>query len=291
MKFYSTTLLLLMALICFGQKEVRLWKGKPPGSKYSAHIKEKRITGDDGIIRIQNVTDPTLTIYPAMGTSENSPAIIVCPGGGYKILAWNHEGTNVAEWLAKNGITALVLKYRLPASSIMENKSLGPLEDLIQALTLAHSNAEEWKIDPDKIGVMGFSAGGHLAASGSTLLIENNKLNPDFSILLYPVITMNEPYTHTGSRINLIGLNPPEDLLKTFSLENQVSEKTPPTFIVHADDDEGVMVENSLAYYKELRMNGVSTEIYIPNKGGHGFGLKGDWKDICLSWLKRQNIL
>lgn len=275
----------------YSQTEYRLWKGSPPDSKYDKQVKEHTITGNDGIVRYHNVTKPTITVYPANSNQETNPAIIICPGGGYKVLAWNHEGTNVAEWLSNNGITAIVLKYRLPDAAIMENKSLGPLEDLMQALQLTHDNAEKWKINPEKIGVMGFSAGGHLAGSGSTLLLKNKNISPDFSILVYPVITMKEPYTHTGSRVNLIGLNPSDDLLNTFSLENQVSKNSPPTFLVHADDDEGVMVENSLAFYKELRMNGVRAEMYIPNKGGHGFGLKGDWMDLCLSWLKREGIL
>lgn len=258
---------------------------------------------DDGIVRISNITRPTLTVYLPPKDRANGTAVVICPGGGYGINAFQHEGVDVAKQLSAAGVAGIVLKYRLPNDKVMKDKSIGPLQDAQQAIKMVREHAMEWNIDPSKIGVAGFSAGGHLASTAGThfskVLIDNpekTSVRPDFMILLYPVISFTDSLGHTGSRNNLIGNSPTQALIKLYSNELQVTKQTPPTFIVHAGDDASVKVENSLRFYEALKKNGVSAELFIYPKGGHGFGLVNPtspdrWMDRCLDWMKSNGWL
>ncbi|SEA40589.1 Acetyl esterase/lipase [Arachidicoccus rhizosphaerae] len=265
-----------------------------PGSKADASYKEGSTTGKDGVIRLNKVTDPTLTVFKPTGPVNAHTAVIICPGGGYQILAFNLEGTAIAKRLAGWGITAFVLKYRLPSDQIMENKSIGPLMDAERAIALVRSEAAKWEVSPDQIGIMGFSAGGHLAASLSTLYHKDvlgsarpavSSLRPDFSILAYPVISMQKEITHMGSRTALLGSNPDAALVDQFSLEKQVTDSTPKTFLVLASDDNGVPPANSLNYVTALLRHKVPVELHMYQNGGHGFG--GHNKHTADDWMKR----
>ncbi len=271
-----------------------------PNSKLSPD-KEKTVT-TDGILRISNVSVPSLTLYGSPA-KEKTSAVIICPGGGYGILAAGHEGSDVAKVLNEWGIIAFVLKYRLPDDSIMPDKTIGPLQDAQRAIQFVRQNAKQWNIDPGKIGIMGFSAGGHLAATASThfdkAVIDNPgniSLRPDFSILIYPVISFTDSLTHSGSRNNLIGKTPSAEKIKEYSNELQVNTKTPPAFLVHARDDKGVKYENSVQYYDALKKNKVRAELHLYDNGGHGFGMNNNttsekWMDQLKNWLEKNNFI
>ncbi|HEX7365769.1 MAG TPA: alpha/beta hydrolase [Pelobium sp.] len=277
------------------QKLMNLYTTKIPNAKTAKDYIEESVRGADGKLRISKVTTPQLIAYFA--EKPNGTAVIICPGGGYGILAISHEGYQVAEEFNKRGITAFVLKYRLPSDKIMIDKTIGPLQDAQQAIKVVRENAEKWKISPNKIGIMGFSAGGHLASTLSThfsnSLIDNadgTSLRPDFSILGYPVITMGA-FTHQGSKRNLLGENPDEALVKAYSNELQVDKNTPPTFLFLANDDKAVPSENSADYMIALKRNGVPVEAHFYKAGGHGFGLNNKttdekWFLTMLGWLK-----
>lgn len=280
------------------QQVIPLYEQSIPGSKQAVDYKEVATPGTDGVIRISKVSRPTLTVYKPTGTAHAHTAVIICPGGGYSILAFNLEGTLIAKRLASWGITAFVLKYRLPSDKIMENKSIGPLMDAQQAIALVRAEARKWDIDPTKVGIMGFSAGGHLAASLSTLYTKqviNNPdhipLRPDFSILGYPVISMQASITHQGSKNNLLGTHPTEDLVNEFSCELNVTDNTPPAFIVLANDDGGVPPANSLRYVEALQQHKIPVELHMYQNGGHGFGghnkhSPDDWMQRLRHWLQ-----
>ncbi len=236
---------------------------------------------------------PRLFAYPADKSSAKNIAVLVIPGGGYSHIAMDHEGHAVAKELVKNGYSAFVLQYRLPSLNIMRNKSIGPLQDAQRAVQLIRTLHPELR----KVGVIGFSAGGHLA---STLITQFKKdyiansthvsLRADFAGLIYPVISMNNDITHRGSRINLIGENPSEDLVRSFSSELQVSPEVCPVFFVHAKDDMAVPIENSYRMIAALDKAKVPNKLYVFEQGGHGFGLINKtsdklWFDAFLSWL------
>jgi acetyl esterase/lipase len=247
---------------------------------------------------LQNVTQPTLTMFLPAKT-QSSTAVIVIPGGGYAALNIHYEGYDVAKRLNELGITAFVLKYRLPDDKIMPDKSIGPIEDAQKALLIVKTRAKEWNIDTSKIGVMGFSAGGHLAAFIGThfnkAYIENTNrvsLRPSFMILVYPVISFTDSLGHLDSRRALIGANPPADRIKLYSNELNVSPDTPPTFLIHAEDDGLVSVKNSTAMFLALQKNKVPAGLHIYPTGQHGFYLepaKSTWFDYCARWLKEHN--
>jgi len=253
---------------------------------------------------LMKVTDPTLEMYPAPVQHSSGTAVIICPGGGYGRLAIDHEGSLVAAKLNEWGITAFVLKYRLPSDAIMKQKSIGPLQDGQEAVRIVRRHGGEWNIDPHKIGIMGFSAGGHLAASVSTLYgdslytpMDTISARPDFSILVYPVISMDSTITHGGSRIMLLGEHPSQELERRFSCELQVTPQTPPAFIVQAVDDPAVPIENSIRYLLALRKNKVPAEMHLYESGGHGFGLgktnrtESSWPEACKRWLLSRGLL
>ena len=247
----------------------------------------------------EKITDPEILVYPAPKEKSNGAAILVCPGGGYRYVSIVNEGYEVARWLNENGITAVILKYRLPSDSIMTDKSIGPLQDVQEAMRMIRRNAVSWSLNPDEIGIMGFSAGGHLASTLCTRFEDSvyetsDGINarPDFSILVYPVISMNKNITHGGTREMLLGLNPKETLIEKFSNELHVTDHTPPAFLVHASDDPAVPVENSINYYLALLKHHIPAEIHIYQAGGHGFGLSRSkttesiWPASCIAWLK-----
>lgn len=285
------------------QQIMDLYPEKVPNSKINANYIERSDTSKtDGKIRISKVTKPQLiAFYPEKG-KVNGTSVIICPGGGYAILAIAHEGYDIAKEFNKYGITAFVLKYRLPSDGIMLDKAIGPLQDAQQAMKTVRENASKWNLDTTKVGIMGFSAGGHLASTLEThyqkAMISNpnnTSLRPDFAVLGYPVITMRE-LTHKGSKKNLLGENPKEELIKLYSNELQVTSQTPPTFIFQANDDKTVPSENSLDLTKALKQAGVKTELHLYQAGGHGFGLnnpttKESWFATMISWMEGNKFL
>jgi pectinesterase len=254
-------------------------------------VDKENSTTRDNVTRISKVSNPTLTIYKPQ--KPNRKSVIICPGGGYSILAFDKEGTRVAEELNKWGVTAFVLKYRLPDDSININKSLAPLQDAQQALRYVRINASQFGIDGNKIGIMGFSAGGHLASTAAThfnykadaMNTDTTSVRPDFTILIYPVISFDSTIAHKGSRNNLIGTDASKEKTDFFSNELQVSKSTPPTFLVHASDDTGVPAENSVRFYQSCVKNKVPVEMHLYPQGGHGFGMYNKTTDD--SWMER----
>lgn len=293
----GVAVLAMGVLTASSQQEMALYTTAVPNSKPFA-MEEVQTAHDNDITRVTGVTTPTLTAYfPPEGVSNTGKAVIICPGGGYAILAIAHEGHDVARLLAANGISAFVLKYRLPKDEIMVDKRIGPLQDAQRAIQLVRERASEWGIAKNQIGIAGFSAGGHLAATLSThykdAVIanpEHTSLRPDFSLLVYPVISMQEPLMHGGSRTNLLGEQPEAADVILFSNEQQVTADTPPAFLVHAEDDTVVPIANSKAYAAALRQNGVDAGLITYPEGGHGFGLNNKtttdkWFDHFLTWL------
>jgi|WetSurMetagenome_2_1015567.scaffolds.fasta_scaffold00729_5 acetyl esterase/lipase len=247
------------------------------------------------------VTKPTLEMYLPEKDKATGAAVVICPGGSYKILAYQSEGIKTAKEFMKNGIAAFVLKYRLPDDSIMTDKKIGPLQDAQQAIKVVRENATKWGIDINKVGIMGFSAGGHLASTEAThykkAVIENSNntnLRPDFLVLIYPVISMQDSLTHLDSRTNLLGKNPSRLLIDEYSNELQVDENTPPAYITHAGDDKAVDVDNSIFFYEKLRHHNVPAELHLFPKGGHGFVLSQkpeDWMMPLFKWMKNSKMI
>jgi len=253
---------------------ILLYPEGTPGLKAGIQIPEDS-KSTDGITRVRDVTQPALYVYqPKKKTSD--AAVIICPGGGYWILAIDHEGHDIAKWFNDRGITAFVLKYRLPQDNLFDNKEIRPLQDAQQAIRIVRKNATKYSVAVDKIGIMGFSAGGHLASTASThfntqvgeITDPNTSVRPDFSLLIYPVITFSDKFTHFGSRENLIGKNPTIEKMELYSNEKQVTKDTPPTFLVSTTDDM-VQPENSIGYFLARKKNKVPVEMHIYEKGGH----------------------
>jgi acetyl esterase/lipase len=251
---------------------------------------------------ISKVSIPTITPYLPEKGAANGAAIIVFPGGGYGGLANKHEGTDIAKAFNSIGVTAFLVKYRLPTDEIMVDKTIGPLQDAQRAIQIVRQGASIWGVDPNRIGIIGFSAGGHLASTAGThfdkVVIDNKdniSVRPDFMMLIYPVITFG-PKAHTGSRDNLIGKNPSQVLLDLYSNEKQVTPNTPPTFLIHAQDDTTVPVENSLMMYEALTNAKVKVEMHLFQNGGHGFGMpnpttKEKWFDWAAAWMEANGWL
>ena len=287
------------------QQVIPLYEGEVPNAKPCNEKDHEFIDttwNKNGILIVDHITKPTLTIYEAPKEKSNGTAVVICPGGGYGVLAAGHEGSEVAQQFNKAGITAFVLRYRLPKGECMTDKAFVPLMDAQQAIYFVRAQAKQYNIDPNKIGIMGFSAGGHLASSAGTHFtqavrkeLSGVNIRPDFMLLIYPVISFNDSIGHIGSRDNLIGKNPDQKLLHLFSNEEQVNAQTPPTFLVHASDDDGVNPENSIQFYQALLKNKVPAELHLYEHGGHGFGLHNtttteDWFASCLAWLKENNF-
>lgn len=306
MKFYSTIVtifVLFTSTHAMSQQFTPLYESTIPNYIDAPDEQNSQVT--NGILRIAKVSKPTYRFYPAQVSTSNSskrPIVVICPGGGYGILAASHEGSDVAEKLNAIGIHALVLYYRIPNSANQTDKKIAPLQDAQQAIRLARKNAQNWGVDTTKVGIMGFSAGGHLASSAATHfdkdytgLNDHINLRPDFQILLYPVISFRS-FTHSGSRNNLVGKDASEELLHLFSNEEQINSKTPQAFIVHASDDKAVPLKNSLIYAENLVNNNVKVDLHVFANGGHGFGLnnkttKDDWFKSLTEWFRSQSIL
>lgn len=281
---------------------IPVWTNAIPGSINTINYLEKEIIKVKQLQSTSQVITPNLSMYLPKKELANGSAVIIFPGGSYSHLAMLKEGKEVAEWLNSLGITAFVLKYRLPSDLIMKDKSIGPLQDAQEAIRIIRRNAKEWSIDPDKIGVLGFSAGGHLASTLATHYLDKvydtdgTSARPDFSILIYPVISMEDGITHNGSKVSLLGQNASKELIDKYSNEKQVDANTPKTFIVHATDDKVVPVENSINYYMNLKKYNVPVEMHLYENGGHGFGLgtKGthtEWPKACEKWLAENSLL
>lgn len=299
--FLNFTLFLGSTLLLQAQNEtIPLWINEIPGSKKSADYMEATVIKEGIIDQVSKVSTPTLSVF--LPEKPNGSAMVICPGGGYAFLAITKEGYKAAKWLNSIGITAFVLKYRLPSDEIMIDKTIGPLQDAQEAIRYIRRNAKKWDINPQKVGVMGFSAGGHLASTLSThynkvvyKAIDTISAKPNFSVLVYPVISMNEKITHKGSRTNLLGSMPSSETIERYSNDKQINETTPPTFIVHAMDDKSVPIENSIEYFLALKKNNVLSEAYFYQTGKHGFGLGRDgttskyWTKHCEEWLRFNN--
>lgn len=298
-KFKIYVIIFIMATTSFSQSnEFEIWKNGIPNSINNRDYQE---IYENEIVKISKVTNPTLTVF--IPENPNRTSVIICPGGGYAYLSIDKEGYKPAQWFNSLGITAFVLKYRLPSDDIMENKSVGPLQDAQESVRLIRRNASKWNLNPDKIGIIGFSAGGHLAATLSTQYDEKTyqaqdttSAKPNFSMLIYPVISMTDEIVHKGSRNKLLGKNSSSELNDKYSPEKQVNAQTPPAFLVHALDDGGVSFENSMVYLAALKKHNVPAEMHIYESGGHGFGLgnKGAsqfWTEACLKWLQLSKII
>jgi acetyl esterase/lipase len=266
---------------------VKLWPDGAPLAKGSAESDQ-----------------PTLTIWPAPADKANGSAVVLCPGGGYWNLATGHEGKDVAEWFNQLGVSVFMLKYRLAQYGYQHP---APLLDVQRAIRYVRAGANQWKVDPRRIGVMGFSAGGHLASTAathydagkadSTESIDRASCRPDFAILCYPVVMLGSDYTHKGSQQNLLGANPDPQLIENLSNEKQVTKETPPTFLFHTGEDAAVAPENSVMFYLALRKHGVPAELHIYEKGAHGIGLGANvegaktWPDRLRDWLGVRGLL
>jgi acetyl esterase/lipase len=247
---------------------------------------------------------PTLTICLPKAELANGAAVVICPGGGYGALAVDHEGRQVAQWLNSFGVAGFILEYRHSGRGYQHP---APLQDAQQAIRTVRARAAEFKVDPQRIGILGFSAGGHLASTAGTHFdrgdpsaadpIARASCRPDFMVLCYAVIAFGEPYTHRGSQNNLLGKNPPAELVRSLSNEKQVTKDTPPTFLFHTDADTGVPAENSVFFYLALRKSGVPAELHIFRPGQHGLGLAphtpgtSEWPKCCEGWLRSQGFL
>ena len=274
---------------------ISLYPNVVPNSIATPH-KENTTIRDDKVLRIAKVSVPTLTIFKPV--KPNGKSVIICPGGGYSILAFEKEGTRVAQELNRWGVTAFVLKYRLPDDTSNIDKSVAPLQDAQQAIRYVRTHAAEFGVNRNAVGIMGFSAGGHLAATAAThgsyaadpTNADTTSARPDFAILIYPVISFDSSITHKGSRNNLVGGKPSVEKVQFFSNELQVNSNTPPAFLVHAGDDASVPVENSLRFYQACKQNKVPAELHVYPKGGHGFGMYNttttdNWMDRLQHWL------
>ncbi len=282
------------------QQIIPLYPEKIPNSKISANEEHKTANAlVDTVTR--NVSVPTLTIFLPLESQPTGSAVIICPGGGYGVLLTKREGSDVARAFAKLGVTAFVLKYRLPDDRIMDDKSIGPLQDALQALRTVRQHAGKWNIDASKIGIMGFSAGGHLAASAGThfdaRIIENPEnidLRPDFMVLINPVISFTDEIGHMGSRNNLLGTSASSEKINFFSNELHINQSTPQTFLVHTADDTVVSPENSFRFYHALRKHKVNAELHIYSEGEHGFLKKpvfDEWFGRTVNWMKDRNLI
>lgn len=281
MKNFITTLLLFVTTMLSAQNtlELPLWPAGAPNSNGLTGTEEDLDGG-----RVANVVNPSITVYKA--NQPNGMAIIMCPGGGYARLAMNHEGHDMASWLNAQGITYVVLKYRMPNSHYEV-----PLSDAEQAIRLVRQHAAEWGVRPDRIGIMGASAGGHLSASLATLY-SSDETRPDFQILFYPVISMQPGITHGGSRQNLLGENPSQELENKYTLEKQVNERTPQAFIMLSADDGAVPPANGIHYFEALLQHQVPATLHVYPTGGHGWGFrdafayKRQWTGELEKWLR-----
>jgi acetyl esterase/lipase len=296
------------------QEEMPLYPDSPP--LYSAEVaaklasvreeaKEHDLKGKK-IRVLSGITRPTLTVVLPPADQATGAAVVICPGGGYSVVAIDHEGHDIAKWFASFGVAGIVLKYRLPRADITGDGTPWPLLDAQRAIRTARANAERWRIKPDRVGVMGFSAGGHLASTAATHFdagdasakdpIARQSCRPDFAILVYAAISLQAPFAHVGSRRNLLGADASAERIASFSNELQVKSATPPAFLVHTKDDP-VKFDHSVLFAEALQRAGVPAELALYEKGGHGYGLGihggevAGWPDRCKAWMKTLKLL
>lgn len=290
--FHAFLFIFLSSGFCLAQQEIPLYPGTVPNSK---HIPDQEESSDDGSI-IRKVSRPTLTVFLPVKEKATGSAVIICPGGGYQALVAKREGSDLAKAFNELGVAAFVLKYRLPSDDFQMDKSIAPLQDAQQAIKRVREGSKAWNIDSTKIGIMGFSAGGHLAATAGTQFgspvienPENTSLRPDFMILIYPVISFTDSVGHVGSRNFLLGEGHSKDQVRHFSNEFQVKSDTPPAFITHGANDTVVPVANSLKFYLALQQNQIPAELHIYAKGEHGYlqtPVFQEWFGRVKHWMK-----
>ncbi|MCB0602093.1 MAG: alpha/beta hydrolase [Saprospiraceae bacterium] len=265
---------------------IPLYEGKIPFNLPTIELNESSSINENGHYLVTNVSEPELFVYLPSPDKATGASVIICPGGGYWVLAIRHEGHDFAKWFQERGIAAFVLKYRLPEPQIVSSREV-PLLDAQRALELVRSNAPIWHINPDKVGIMGFSAGGHLAAWTSTQPISSTR--PNFTILIYPVIQMSGPNAHSGSRDRILGNDPSEQEAEAHDPVVNVNDETPPAFLVHAADDPAVPIRNSINYYQKLLEHHVPASLFTIPFGGHGFGMNAagvSWLPALEAWLQ-----
>jgi len=285
----------LTGIAASAQKEIPLFDGAIPGAKPHAN-REVSVNGADGNPRISKVSIPTLTVFLPPKEKANGTAVIICPGGGFAHLTVVSEGSDVAKVLNEWGVAAFVLKYRMPDDSIMERREVALIQDAQRSIQLVRKNAKEWNVNPKKVGIMGFSAGGYVAAVAGThykdavIPAEKNiSVKPDFMVLAYPVISLQDSISNFGRSV--LGKNGTPENKVLYSNELQVNKDTPPAFLVQSKDDKAVNVKNSIYFYNALQKNGVRSEIHLFEAGGHGFGLVNKtspdrWTDWLKVWMK-----
>jgi acetyl esterase/lipase len=297
-KVFVLVVFVSLNLVSFGQEYILpLYEGAIPNSKNIGSQRE--ILNHSDVTWASNVQVPDITVYLPSKRIATGQAVVICPGGSYGGVVLDLEGSDMARYLNSIGVAGIVLKYRLPGIENCTEPHKAPLMDAQRAMRIVRFNAGKWNIDPTKIGIMGFSAGGHLASTLGTHFdygnmaskdsIEQKSCRPDFMVLVYPVISFTDACTHIGSRENLLGKNPDPFLVRYYSNELQVQDDTPPAFIVHADNDSGVPAENSILMYEALRKKKIPTELHILSEGEHGFGL-GLVNNHVASWTSGLNL-
>lgn len=299
-KFCLLLALLVGCNLTFSQQFIPIWpEGKMPNSK---GLKVKDSVSDE---RYRQVGTPGLLAFFTSRQENKNAAVIICPGGGYKHYAYEVSGIQIAKWFNSIGVNAFILLSRLPHSPDLKEREKAPLQDTERAIRLIRSNAKLWGINPQKVGIMGFSAGGHVASTLGTHTEDISSINdfmdtisfrPDFMLLISPVISMGD-YAHKGSRENLLGSNPTKELTDKYSNELQVTDKTPPAFIALADNDKTVNPMNSILFYTALRNKGISASLHIFPQGGHNLALRNnpgstsEWPVLCEKWLIEMSFL
>lgn len=298
-----TTLFMIASSMIASAEWLPLWPGEAPGGAKPSVLKPSE--GEGG--RLTDIAVPQYELHQPEASRRSGAAVIILPGGGYTILAMSHEGKDYAKWLNERGITAILVKYRVSGKDEAAYQFPVPLLDARRAIRTARSKAAEWGIDPKKIGVMGSSAGGHLASMCATMWaetlpeetsddIDKQPCRPDFAVLVYPVIAMGESWGHGGSARRLIGAKPAPELVARVSTEKRVNKETPPCFLVHAADDGGVPLRNSLEFAARCAEHKVPVVCHVFSQGGHGFGMKGkgdsaNWQDLLESWLAGRKLV
>ena len=300
MKRQLFVILIFAAMYSHAQQRIPLYEHVVPNSKPVADRERSEPNEMVDTLTLE-VSVPSMTVFLPAADKANGTAVIICPGGGYHVLLTKREGSDVARALNELGVTAFVLRYRLPDDKIMVDQSIGPLQDAQQAIRLVREQAQRWGVNPSKIGIMGFSAGGHLAATAGTHFKktyidnpEHTSLRPDFMLLINPVISLTDRVGHVGSRDYLLGKEPSSDQIHAFSNEMHVDSLTPPTFLVHTDPDVVVPVENSLVFYEALHRHHVAVGLHIYSKGEHGFLTAPsfeEWFGRCVYWMREEKFI
>jgi acetyl esterase/lipase len=301
-RLFCLAAMLLMGELTNAQQVLPLYDGAIPGAIATPDAETLRDPKEPYPF-LQNVSRPEVTLYKARIPDARRAAVVILPGGSYRGVSIVKEGHDVARAFNEMGVTALVVKYRTPSERHMKQRWLGPLQDAQRAVALVRERASEWGVDPQRVGLIGFSAGGHLAATVATHFdrpadasLRGANLRPDFLMLIYPVISLTGELAHTGSRDNLLGPSAPEEMTQAFSLQHAVRSDMPPTFLVHTADDSTVAVGNSIRFFEALHSKGVATQLFVYPTGGHGFGLNNPtttdrWIDRCKQWLLSQGWL